>query len=58
MAADHGALPCARLWAEVGTAEAEAMMILIAGTFICNYNRALTGDINHDILGSLARLAR
>ena len=32
------------------------MMILIAGTFICNYNDALTGDISDDILGSFRRL--
>ena len=39
-------------------AEAEAMMILIAGTFICNYNRVLTGGINTDILGALGRLSK
>ena len=39
------------------TAEAEAMMILIAGTFICNYNRVLTGDVNADILGALGKLS-
>ena len=44
--------------AEAGRAQAEAMMILIAGTFICNYNRALTGEINHNILGCLSELAR
>lgn len=38
-------------------AEAEAMMILIAGTFICNYNRVLTGSVNADILGALGRLS-
>ena len=37
-------------------AEAEAMMILIAGTFICNYNRVLTGGINAGILGALGKL--
>ena len=42
---------------EVGRKEAEAMMILISGTFICNYNRALTGEINQNILGYLANLA-
>lgn len=42
---------------EVGAREAEAMMILIAGTFICNYNGALTGEINDNILGYLNRLA-
>lgn len=40
----------------VGLREAEGMMILIAGTFICNYNDALTGDISDDILGSFRRL--
>ena len=40
----------------VGRREAEGMMILIAGTFICNYNDALTGDIRDDILGSFRRL--
>lgn len=43
---------------EVGAKEAEAMMILISGTFICNYNRALTGAINSNILGYLANLDR
>lgn len=42
---------------EVGSAEAEAMMILISGTFICNYNRALTGSINGSIISSIAKLA-
>ena len=43
---------------EVGMHEAEAMMILIAGTFICNYNQALTGEINDNILGYLGNLSR
>ena len=43
---------------EVGMHEAEAMMILIAGTFICNYNQALTGEINDNILGYLGNLNR
>lgn len=42
---------------EVGAREAEAMMILISGTFICNYNNALTGGINDNILGYIANLA-
>ena len=42
---------------EVGKSEAEAMMILIAGTFICNYNRVLTGRINDNIIGSIAGIA-
>lgn len=41
-----------------GAAEAEAMMILISGTFICNYNRALTGRINGNIISSIANLAK
>ena len=43
---------------EVGMHEAEAMMILIAGTFICNYNQALTGEISDNILGYLGNLNR
>lgn len=41
---------------EVGAREAEGMMILIAGTFICNYNNALTGNISDDIIGSFNML--
>ena len=41
---------------EVGAREAEGMMILIAGTFICNYNNALTGGISDDIIGSFKKL--
>ena len=36
---------------EVGKHEAEAMMILIAGTFICNNNGALTGEISGNTIG-------
>ena len=43
---------------EVGKREAEAMMILIAGTFICNYNGALTGEISDNIIGYLGNLTR
>ena len=43
---------------EIGAREAEAMMILISGTFICNYTHALTGKINGDIIGCLANLSR
>lgn len=43
---------------EVGQNEAEAMMILIAGTFICNYNHALSGRINDNILGYLGNLTK
>lgn len=41
---------------EVGAREAEGMMILIAGTFICNYNNALTGSISDNIIGSFDKL--
>lgn len=41
----------------MGRHEAEAMMILISGAFICNYTGALTGEINGDILSRLANLA-
>lgn len=41
----------------VGRQEAEAMMILIAGTFICNYNGVLSGGINHNIIGYIGKLA-
>ena len=41
---------------EVGAREAEGMMILIAGTFICNYNNALTGGISDNIIGSFKKL--
>ncbi len=43
---------------EVGAREAEGMMILIAGTFICNYNNALTGSISDDIIGSFDKLLK
>ena len=43
---------------EIGAKEAEAMMILISGTFICNYNRALTGAINDNIIGYLGNLTK
>ena len=42
----------------VGENEAEAMMILISGTFICNYNRALTGKINSNIIGYIGNLTK
>lgn len=34
------------------------MMILISGTFICNYTRALTGEINDNIIGYLGNLTK
>lgn len=42
----------------IGENEAEAMMILISGTFICNYNNALTGKINSNIIGYIGNLAK
>ena len=41
---------------EVGMKEAEVMMILIAGTFICNYNDALTGKVNNSIISQFSHL--
>lgn len=38
--------------------EAEAMMIVISGTFICNYNNALSGKINSNILGYIGNLSK
>ena len=35
---------------EINKKQAEAMMILITGTFVCNYTNALTGNINNEIL--------
>ena len=43
---------------EIGAKEAETMMILISGTFICNYNKALTGAINGNILGYIGNLTK
>lgn len=43
---------------EIGEKEAEAMMILIAGTFICNYNNALSGAINNNIIGYIGNLTK
>ena len=42
----------------IGAREAEAMMILISGAFICNYNGALTGRINGEIISCLANLSQ
>lgn len=36
--------------------QAEVMMILITGTFICNYTGALTGKINQNILSAVQPL--
>jgi AcrR family transcriptional regulator len=41
---------------EAGEKEAEAMMILIAGTFLCKYNKVLSGSINAEILKYILRL--
>ena len=52
-------LPYKLLYGEAaGKQEAEAMMILITGTFLCNYNGVLTGGINHNIIGYLSNLAK
>ena len=53
-----GELPPEGSGSQAGEKEAEAMMILISGTFICNYNRALTGEINSDIIGYIANLTK
>lgn len=42
----------------VGEKEAEGMMVLISGIFICHYTGSLTGSINGEILSTLARLNR
>ena len=40
----------------VGEQEAEALTILIAGLFLCNYSGALTGKINHHVLSLFQNL--
>lgn len=40
----------------ISSAQAEAMMILITGTFVCNYTGALTGKINAAILSAFRPL--
>lgn len=40
----------------VGEKEAEAMMILISGAFLCNYNKVLSGHINSEILDCMINL--
>lgn len=40
----------------VSPAQAEAMMILITGTFVCHYTGALTGQINSAILSAFKPL--
>lgn len=40
----------------VGEKEAEAMMILISGAFLCNYNKVLSGQINSEILDCMISL--
>jgi AcrR family transcriptional regulator len=42
---------------DVGEKEAEAMMILISGTFLCNYNQVLSGNINAEILECIMNLS-
>ncbi|MNI13929.1 transcriptional regulator BetI [compost metagenome] len=41
----------------VAEKEAEAMMILISGTFLCHYNHVLTGSINSEILDRITKLS-
>lgn len=41
---------------DVGEKEAEVMMILVSGTFVCNYNKVLSGRINQDLLTNFATL--
>lgn len=41
---------------KVDEKEAEAMMILISGTFLCNYNHVLSGRINSEILDRMINL--
>ena len=41
---------------KAGEEEAEAMMLLISGAFICTYNKALTGKINSNILDYIGKL--
>ncbi len=41
---------------QISEDQAEAMMILITGTFVCNYTHALTGNINDKILSSFIPL--
>lgn len=41
---------------KVGVKEAEAMMILISGTFLCNYNKVLSGTINSEIIDNISNL--
>lgn len=40
----------------LGAEEAEALMCLCVGVMVCNYNKAMSGKINGDILGRIARL--
>ena len=41
---------------EVGKKEAEAMVVLIAGTLICNYCDVLTGKINKNMINCFDKL--
>lgn len=41
---------------KVGSAEAEAMMVLITGALVCNYTQALTGQVNQNILSQFLKL--
>ncbi len=43
---------------KVSEDQAEAMMILITGTFVCNYTKALSGSINKEIISSFKPLLK
>ncbi len=42
---------------EVGHKEAEVMVTLVAGIFLCNYTHALTGKANDNFIGLFANLS-
>lgn len=41
---------------QMGVREAEAMMAIISGVIICNYNNALSETVRDDIIGALTNL--
>lgn len=41
---------------DLGPGEAEALMYLCVGVMVCNYNRAVSGEINDDIISRIAKL--
>ena len=42
---------------EVGSKEAEVMVTLVAGVFLCNYTHTLTGKANDNFIGLLGNLS-